>query len=190
MKKVLLIDNYDSFTYNLVHQLEELLSEPITVLKNDELQPSLVAQHSHLIISPGPGLPTEAGKLMPTLKSCMGKQKVLGVCLGLQAIAELYGTELRQLPRPQHGIKSRINRQEKSSRLYLGMPESFLVGRYHSWVIDELSLPASLQITALDETGVIMSIEDSTNDVYAVQYHPESYMTEYGKEILNNFLSL
>ena len=188
MKKVLIVDNYDSFTYNLVHLVEEVLGHSVDIKKNDQLTIEEVDAYEYLILSPGPGLPQEAGLLKELIQTYATKKKILGVCLGLQAIGEVFGCQLKQLSQVYHGIKSEVLQCE-SSILFEGLTERLEVGRYHSWVIDESTITDKLIITSRDATGKIMSIEHNAYKVYGVQYHPESIMTEAGKIILRNFLN-
>ncbi len=190
MKKILLIDNYDSFTYNLVQAVEAIVEHTITVIKNDELILEEIEAYEYLILSPGPGLPEEAGSLKPIIQRYRGQKKILGVCLGQQAIAEVYGCRLKNLARVHHGIKSDIQLTYPQSLLFKGLPSSFPVGRYHSWVIDQSTIPAALRVSSIDQQGQIMSIEDADSFIYAVQYHPESIMTPDGNKILENFLNM
>lgn len=187
MKKVLIIDNYDSFTYNLVHIVEELIGQSVRVVKNDELTLEEASAYDELILSPGPGLPTDAGLLMSLIQTYGPTKKILGVCLGLQAIAEVYGAQLINLAQVYHGIQSEIELVNESL-LFAGLPSQLIVGRYHSWVMDPASVPEHLKVTAYDSTGQIMSIEHREHLVYGIQYHPESIMTPMGRQILENFL--
>lgn len=190
MKQVLIIDNYDSFTYNLLHVIEEILGHAVTVKKNDAMTIDEVDDYEYIILSPGPGLPDDAGLLKTIIKEYKGKKKIFGVCLGLQAIGEVYGCSLSNLDEVYHGIKSEIEITDSTSKIYKGIPSSIEAGRYHSWVIDESTMVDTLKITAREANGQIMSIEDEANNVFAVQYHPESIMTPEGKTILFNFLNL
>lgn len=190
MKKVLIIDNYDSFTYNLVNVVEEILGHTVTVRKNDALTIEEVDAFEYIILSPGPGLPDDAGLLKAIIKAYKGKKKIFGVCLGLQAIGEVYGCSLSNLNEVYHGIKSEIMITDSTSKIYEGLPSTIEAGRYHSWVIDEVTIVDALKITAREANGQIMSVEDEVNNVYAVQYHPESIMTPEGKAILSNFLNI
>lgn len=190
MKKVLIIDNYDSFTYNLVHAVEEIIGHEVTIKKNDQLSLEETDAYEYLILSPGPGLPDDAGLLKDIIRTYRGKKKIFGVCLGLQAIGEVYGCKLMNLDQVYHGIQSDIKITEQSSTIYQDLPETILAGRYHSWVIDETTLSEQLTVTSREDNGQIMSVEDAANKVYAVQYHPESIMTPEGKKILANFLNL
>lgn len=190
MKQVLIVDNYDSFTYNLVHSVETILGYSVTVKKNDALVLSELADFEYFILSPGPGLPQEAGALLELIEAFGPTKKFLGVCLGLQAIAEAYGCQLKNLKQVYHGIRSKINVTAPQSKLYKHLPQQLMVGRYHSWVLDEATLSQNLIVSARDENGTIMSIEDPQRDVFAVQYHPESIMTDQGIKLLENFLAL
>lgn len=187
MKRVILIDNYDSFTYNLVHTIEEILGHSITVKKNDEIHLTFLEPFEYLILSPGPGLPSEAGLLKEIIEKYKSSKKIFGVCLGLQAIAECYGYNLQNLNRVYHGIKSTIY-IESQSILYHKLENTFDAGRYHSWVMKENKNLDELIITARSDDGKVMSLEHKKDKVYAVQYHPESFMTKAGKQIITNFL--
>ncbi len=187
MNNVLIIDNYDSFTFNLVHAVEEITGSKAAIKKNDLLTINEVERFDHIILSPGPGLPEEAGLLKSIIETYHSTKKIFGVCLGLQAIAEVYGCKLKNLKQVYHGIKSEIT-ITKTSKLYNGLPQKIEAGRYHSWVIDEETLVQELHVTSRDSHGQIMSIEHQSDKVYAVQYHPESIMTPVGNQILENFL--
>lgn len=190
MPKILLIDNYDSFTYNIYHYLEELWEEGVEVLRNDELTKEKVNKFQRIVISPGPGLPKDAGKLILTLKELPKETKILGVCLGLQAIAEVFDLKLKNLKQVVHGQSTPIKVLEPKSLLFCGLPQQFKVGRYHSWVIDERSnIDHKLIVTAVDEVGNIMAIAHPSLPIHAVQFHPESVLCEYGKELLGNWLN-
>jgi anthranilate synthase component 2 len=187
-KKVIVIDNYDSFTYNLVHVIEEILEHEITVKKNDEVLLEELVGYDYIFLSPGPGLPEEAGLLKDIISRYRESKKILGICLGLQAIAEVYEANLYNLPKVYHGIQSEVSISEDSI-LYDGIESPLLAGRYHSWVMSKDSLPDGLIITGMSREKHIMSIEHKTHKVYAVQYHPESYITPKGKKIIENFLA-
>ncbi len=190
MKKVLIIDNYDSFTYNLVHAVEDIIKQAVTIKKNDKLTIEEIDNYDYLLLSPGPGLPDDAGSLKQIIKTYVGKKKIFGVCLGLQAISEIYGCKLKNLDQVYHGIQSAINLIDLSSPIYKGLNPTIKAGRYHSWVINEETLSDKLKVTAREANGQIMSIEDREQNIFAVQYHPESIMTPDGNTILSNFLSL
>ncbi|MBC2839118.1 aminodeoxychorismate/anthranilate synthase component II [Robiginitalea sp. SC105] len=186
MKKVLVIDNYDSFTYNLVHYFEDLDCE-VHVRRNDKLSLDEVAAYERIVLSPGPGIPDEAGLLKPLIKRYAPTKRIFGVCLGQQAIAEVFGGCLINLDRVYHGVATTIDIVAEDT-IYRGMPDRIEVGRYHSWVVDP-ELPDCLEVTARDANGQLMSIRHKQYDVRAVQYHPESVLTPRGKEILANWLN-
>ena len=190
MNKILLIDNYDSFTYNLVQYLEELTQGEINVRRNDKITLEEVESYDVIILSPGPGLPHEAGIMPEVLKSFAKHKKILGVCLGHQAIIENFGGSIRNLEKVYHGVATPIIQSKHKSVLFKDIAEEFLAGRYHSWcgVVDQM--PTELQITAVDEQGEIMAIQHEKLPVYGVQFHPESIMTAVGKKILANFLDI
>ncbi|WP_304065467.1 anthranilate synthase component II [Pedobacter glucosidilyticus] len=185
--KILVIDNYDSFTYNLVHLLHEL-GHDATVWRNDKFKLEDVEQFDKILLSPGPGIPSEAGLLLEVIKNYAAKKSIMGVCLGQQAIAEVFGGELYNLSRPVHGTATKIQVTAEDST-FEGLPKQFKVGRYHSWAVKSENLPADLEITAVDEHGVAMALKHKNLDVRGVQFHPESVLTEYGKEMINNWLS-
>lgn len=187
MKKVIVIDNYDSFTYNLVHAIEEILGYQIDVVKNDEISLDALNDYEYFFLSPGPGIPEEAGSLMQILDRYKSSKKILGVCLGLQAIAESYTYSLKNLKKVYHGIQSEIHIVNPSI-LYRDISDGFLAGRYHSWVMEENEDKSDLIITSRSIDGTVMSIEHKDHKVYGVQYHPESFMTVKGKQVLANFL--
>ena len=185
---ILLIDNYDSFTYNLVESLRSMENIEIHVLKNDDL--SIFRDHyDAVIVSPGPGLPSEAAFLLDALDYYIGKVPVFGICLGLQAIVEYYGGSLKQLSTVFHGIKDTITQTAKSP-IFETIPKVFHAGRYHSWVAGEVQFPKQLEITAVDREGTIMAIQDLKTNCFAVQFHPESFMTEQGNTLMKNFIAL
>ncbi len=188
MSKLVIIDNYDSFTYNLVHAVEEILGEQVDVFKNDLEDIEILNHYEYFILSPGPGLPKESGKLMEIIEKYKSTKKILGVCLGLQALAESYGCQLKNLPSVFHGIRDLMSQTESHSILYDGLEKEFYAGRYHSWVISKETLTPELEITSLDSNGEIMSIQHKTDHVHAVQFHPESIMTDDGKKMLQNFI--
>ncbi len=185
MKKILVIDNYDSFTYNLVHYLEDLDCE-VVVKRNDQLTLDEVDEFDHIVLSPGPGIPDEAGLLKEIIKTYAPTKRIFGVCLGLQAIGEVFGGSLINLDEVYHGIATTI-KIIKDDALFNGLPREMEVGRYHSWVVDP-ELPESLTATSVDQNGQLMSLRHKTYDVSAVQFHPESVLTPYGKQILENWL--
>ena len=186
--KLLIIDNYDSFTYNLVHLVNELGLE-CEVWRNDQFRLEEVEAFDKIILSPGPGIPSEAGLLLKVIEKYADKKSIFGVCLGQQAIAEVFGGELYNLSRPMHGLATPIKVTDNTEKLFAGLPESFNVGRYHSWVVAEKGLPEEIMITAIDEKdNSIMGLRHKTYDVRGVQFHPESVLTEYGKEMMHNWI--
>jgi len=185
MKKILVIDNYDSFTYNLVHYLEDLDCEVI-VKRNDQLALEEVDAFDKIVLSPGPGIPDEAGLLKEIIAKYAPSKSIFGVCLGQQAIAEVFGGSLINLEEVYHGIATKINITQEDI-LFEGLPKEIEVGRYHSWVVNP-ELPEVLKATSFDENGQVMSLRHSEYDVCAVQFHPESVLTPEGKKILENWL--
>ncbi|KRM77587.1 anthranilate synthase component II [Secundilactobacillus collinoides] len=187
-----LIDNYDSFTYNLYQLIGTLTEEPITVVKNDQITAEELAakQPSGLILSPGPGRPEDAGNMNSILEAFIGKVPVLGVCLGHQAIGEVYGAKVVHAPKLMHGKPSLMTQQGNDS-MFAGCPQQFECARYHSLVIDPATLPDELRVTATADDGTIQAIADDDNQVYGVQFHPESIMTELavGQQIIKNYLA-
>ena len=186
---ILIIDNYDSFTYNLVHLVNELGLQ-CEVWRNDKFALSDVDAFDKIILSPGPGIPSEAGLLLEVIEKYAPTKSIFGVCLGQQAIAEVFGGSLYNLSQPMHGIATPIKVTDRQEELFKGLPDSFKVGRYHSWVVSNEDLPQTLQITAIDEEdNSIMALAHREYDVRGVQFHPESILTEYGKEMMHNWLS-
>ncbi len=186
MKNILVIDNYDSFTYNLVHYLEDLGCR-VTVKRNDQLDLAEVASFDKIVLSPGPGIPDEAGLLKEIIAKYAPTKSIFGVCLGQQAIAEVFGGFLVNLDKVYHGIATKI-KVVKEDALFKDIPDEIEVGRYHSWVVDT-DLPDVFDITSLDENGQIMSLRHKHYDVCSVQFHPESVLTPYGKKILENWVN-
>jgi anthranilate synthase component 2 len=188
MKKILVIDNYDSFTYNLVHYLEDL-NCTVSVVRNDEFEIEEVEKFDKILLSPGPGLPSEAGLLKAVIQKYAASKSILGICLGQQAIGEVFGGSLKNLEKVHHGVASAVQITVNDEPLYEGLENEIEVGRYHSWVIAKEDFPSDLEITATDSSGEIMSIRHKTFDVKGVQYHPESVLTPQGKRILENWLN-
>ena len=184
--KVLVIDNYDSFTYNLVHYLEDLDCE-VTVKRNDQLHLSDVEVFNKIVLSPGPGIPEEAGLLKDIIKTYALTKSILGVCLGQQAIGEVFGGKLINLDTVFHGVATKVTTCVEDENLFIGLDKTFEVGRYHSWVVDA-NLPDVLEATSFDENGQVMSLRHKFYDVRGVQYHPESVLTPNGKQILKNWI--
>lgn len=185
--KIVIIDNYDSFTYNLVHYLEELSGE-VTVLRNDEFEIEELQAFDKILLSPGPGIPDEAGLLKQVISHYAETKSILGICLGQQAIGEVYGGSLINLDKVFHGISSKVKTSVKDETLFDTIPEEFEVGRYHSWVVSAENFPDELEITSTDENGQIMSLRHRKFDIKSVQFHPESVLTPHGKTILKNWL--
>ena len=185
--KVLIIDNYDSFTYNLVHLVQSILNQKIDVIRNDKLDLNQIGEYDKIILSPGPGIPDEAGQLKDVIKKYASTKSIFGVCLGLQAIAEVFGAELANMSHVYHGIASEI-KLISDDKLFNKLPKTFLAGRYHSWIVSNNKLPASLEVTASDSDGSIMALSHKTYDVKGVQFHPESILTEHGEQIIRNWL--
>lgn len=195
--RILVFDNYDSFTYNLVHLVEKITHTKVDVYRNDQIPLEKVKAYDKIILSPGPGIPEEAGLLLPLIKEYASSKSILGVCLGHQAIGQAFGGTLTNLSTVFHGVATPIKivrRQlsvvSKDSRndLFTGLPDEIEVGRYHSWVVDKEGFPADLEITAVDETGMIMALQHKIFDVQGVQFHPESVLTPVGEQIMRNWL--
>ncbi|APG61489.1 anthranilate synthase component II [Christiangramia salexigens] len=186
MKKILVIDNYDSFVYNLVHYLEELDCE-VVVKRNDQLSLEEVDAYDCILLSPGPGIPDEAGLLKPIIQKYADSKRILGVCLGMQAIGEVFGGTLDNLDEVYHGVATNIKLFVDDEYLFKGLDNEFPVGRYHSWVVNK-RLPECLQATSYDEKGEVMSVRHNTYDVRGVQFHPESVLTPDGKQMIRNWV--
>ena len=193
--KILIFDNYDSFTYNLVHLVEKITHEKTDVFRNDKIPLEKVKEYDKIILSPGPGVPSEAGLLLPLIKEYAATKSILGVCLGHQAIGEAFGGKLTNLSSVFHGVATpvrKVNTQQSTdnSKLLNGLDDTFSVGRYHSWVVDKENFPDTLEITAEDENGFIMALQHKTYDVQGVQFHPESVLTPDGEKIMRNWLGV
>ena len=193
--KILIFDNYDSFTYNLVHLVEKITGTKVEVYRNDQIDLEKVDEYDKIILSPGPGIPEEAGLLLPLIKKYAATKSILGVCLGHQAIGEAFGGKLTNLTTVYHGVAMplKFNGKEKMKNkqrdLFAGLQDGILVGRYHSWVVSEEGFPEELEITAVDENGLIMAMQHKTLDIQAVQFHPESILTPDGEKIMRNWLT-
>ena len=202
--KILVFDNYDSFTYNLVHLVEKITHQKVDVFRNDEIALEDVNQYDKIILSPGPGIPEEAGLLLPLIKQYAATKSILGVCLGHQAIGQAFGGKLTNLSSVYHGIatpiqlvnrdsdvasNSRLSTHDVRNDLFAGFPNEFTVGRYHSWVVSDEDFPAELEVTARDEHNFIMALQHKTYDVQGVQFHPESVLTPDGEKIMRNWLA-
>ena len=188
MKKIVVIDNYDSFTYNLVHYLEDLDCE-VTVFRNDEFYIDELKSFDKILLSPGPGIPDEAGLLKEVIKTYAPSKSILGVCLGQQAIGEVFGGSLNNLEKVYHGVATKVSITIPDEALFKGLENEIEVGRYHSWVVSKYGFPEVLEITSVDGNGEIMSLRHKTYDVRGVQYHPESVLTPDGKKILENWVN-
>jgi anthranilate synthase component II len=186
--KILVIDNYDSFTYNLVHAIKKISGLPVDVYRNDEISLEEIETYDKIVLSPGPGLPVEAGLLLDIIKKFAPTKKILGVCLGHQAIGEAFGGKLHNMKKVLHGIATPVQLTETKSSLFNGLPETFDVGRYHSWIVQQEGLPECLEVTSYDSDGFIMSMKHKEFDVEGVQFHPESVLTPLGEQIIRNWL--
>ena len=187
MKKILIFDNYDSFTYNLLHTVQSLGHSDVDVIRNDRMTLEEVERYDKIILSPGPGLPEEAGLLLPLIERYAATKCILGVCLGHQAIGQLFGAKLENIPHVFHGVQTPAQIVAEDY-LFAGLPEEMEVGRYHSWIVSSENFPPELQITALDKEGTIMALRHRTLDLHGVQFHPESILTPQGTAIIRNFL--
>jgi anthranilate synthase component II len=193
--KILVFDNYDSFTYNLVHLVEKIIHQKVDVYRNDQIALEKVKDYDKIILSPGPGIPQEAGLLLPLIKEYASSKPILGVCLGHQAIGEAFGGKLINLSTVYHGVATNCRLLRKDShgqtpncQLFTGLPEEIEVGRYHSWIVDDNNFPEDLEVTARDENNYIMGLQHKRFDVQGVQFHPESVLTPKGGQILQNWL--
>lgn len=185
---IVIIDNYDSFTYNLAHLVREL-GATVTVLRNDQFELSALEAYDKIILSPGPGIPEEAGLLLDVIRTYAGKKPILGVCLGHQAIGQVFGGTLKNLSEVYHGVATPVHITGDEA-LFAGLPETMEVGRYHSWVVDTENLPACLEVTSVSPEGLIMSLRHKEMDVRGIQYHPESVLTPNGKAIIQNWINI
>ena len=188
-QKVLIIDNYDSFTYNLVYLVKKVSDTTPVVLRNDSPDLDDIDSFTHIILSPGPGVPSEAGRLIEIINKMAPNKPILGVCLGLQAIAEAFGGSLVNLDTVYHGVSDTMKIIKLNESLYTGMTDIFTAARYHSWVVDKTNLPPQLEINCIDRNGQIMGLSHRQLNVKGVQFHPESYLSEYGEKIIYNFLN-
>jgi anthranilate synthase component 2 len=188
--KILVFDNYDSFTYNLVHLVEKITHGKVEVFRNDKIPLEKVKEYDKIILSPGPGIPVEAGLLLPLIKEYASSKSILGVCLGHQAIGEAFGGKLVNLSTVYHGVATNCKLSVANCKLFANMPAEIEVGRYHSWIIADENFPKELEITARDENNYIMALQHKTYDVKGVQFHPESVLTPRGEDILRNWLTV
>jgi anthranilate synthase component 2 len=184
---ILVLDNYDSFTYNLVHIIKALGYKNVEVHRNDKITLKEIERFDKILLSPGPGIPSEAGILLSVIKTFAGKKSIFGVCLGQQAIGEVFGGTLTNLEKVYHGVATKTKILDKGI-LFEGIPTEITTGRYHSWVVDQKNFPESLLVTAVDEQGQIMALRHKTMDISGVQFHPESILTEFGEKMMQNWL--
>ena len=190
MKKILVIDNYDSFTYNLVHYIHNLTGEYPDVFRNDQLPLAEVVRYDKILLSPGPGIPVEAGICLDLIREYAATKSILGVCLGHQAIGEAFGGSLHNLTTVFHGLATPVSVLDPEEPLFKGIPAYIKAGRYHSWVVDRQTMPECLTITCEDQYGTVMGITHKTYDVRGLQFHPESVLTEHGMEMMDNWLKI
>ncbi|MFV0267553.1 MAG: anthranilate synthase component II [Draconibacterium sp.] len=186
--KIVVIDNYDSFTYNLVHAIKKISGLPVDVFRNDELTLEDLEKYDKIVLSPGPGLPEESGLLLDIIKEYGSRKSMLGVCLGHQAIGEAFGGKLLNMNRVLHGVATPVKLTDSKSVLFEGLPETFDVGRYHSWIVQEDQLPECFEVTSYDADGQIMSMKHRDYDLQGVQFHPESVLTPLGEKMIGNWL--
>ena len=186
--KIIIIDNYDSFTYNLSHLVKELGAE-VTVVRNDQFALPELEAYDKIILSPGPGIPSEAGLLLDVIRTYAGKKPMLGVCLGHQAIGECFGAQLTNLSEVFHGVATE-GTQFGNDPIFAGLPQRVTMGRYHSWVVSKDGLPSCLEITAVSDEGQIMALRHKEYDIHGIQFHPESVLTPEGRKIIENFIAL
>lgn len=194
----MVFDNYDSFTYNLVHLVQKIIHVPVDVYRNDEIPLEKVKEYDKIILSPGPGLPSESGLLLPLIREYAASKTILGVCLGHQAIGEVFGGKLVNLSTVFHGVATPIHlvngahadipQKDSRKNIFANMPQEFEVGRYHSWIVSDENFPKVLEVTARDDNGYIMALRHTTYDVQGVQFHPESILTPSGETIMRNWL--
>ena len=185
---IVVIDNYDSFTYNLVHAIKKISGQPVDVFRNDEVKLEDLEKYDKIVLSPGPGLPEESGLLLDIIKMYAPKKCMLGVCLGHQAIGEAFGGKLHNMKRVLHGIATPVELTENKSVLFEGLPAHFDVGRYHSWIVKNEELPECFEVTSYDNDGFIMSMKHKEYNVESVQFHPESVLTPLGEKMIENWL--
>jgi anthranilate synthase component 2 len=192
--KILVFDNYDSFTYNLVHLVEKILHQKVDVYRNDQIPMEKIKEYDKIILSPGPGIPEEAGLLLPLIKEYAATKSILGVCLGHQAIGEAFGGKLENLSTVYHGVATNIlvggQEPEVKSKLFEDLPDVIEAGRYHSWIVSDENFPEELEVTARDENNYIMGLQHKKFDIQGVQFHPESVLTPMGEQIMRNWLKV
>ncbi|WP_088323296.1 anthranilate synthase component II [Polaribacter tangerinus] len=187
--KILILDNYDSFTYNLVHMVEKITGNYPAVFRNDEISVAEVANYDLIMLSPGPGIPDEAGILKEVIKTYAGIKPIFGVCLGLQAITEVFGGRITNLEQVFHGVATEMSVVDSSATIFKDVPKTFLAARYHSWAATDDGFPEVLKVTARDEDGLIQAIAHKVYPISAVQFHPESILTDVGEQLVANFIN-
>jgi anthranilate synthase component 2 len=187
--KILILDNYDSFTYNLVHMVEKITGNFPAVFRNDEISIEEVQHYDLIMLSPGPGIPDEAGILKELIRRYAGVKPIFGVCLGLQAITEVFGGTIINLEDVFHGVATEMRVTDADATIFKGLPEKFLAARYHSWAATDEGFPKELKVTARDEEGLIQAIEHTVYPISAVQFHPESILTDVGEQLVTNFIN-
>jgi anthranilate synthase component 2 len=187
--KILILDNYDSFTYNLVHMVEKITGNFPSVYRNDEISIEDIDYYDIIMLSPGPGIPDEAGILKDVIRTYAGRKPIFGVCLGLQAITEVFGGKIINLEDVFHGVATEMTVTDKNAIIFKDIPETFLAARYHSWAATDVGFPQEIQVTARDEDGLIQAIEHKVFPISAVQFHPESILTDVGEQLLRNFIN-
>ena len=187
--KILILDNYDSFTYNLVHMVEDITNKMPDVYRNDEISIEEVGEYDLIMLSPGPGIPDEAGILKDVIRTYAGKKPIFGVCLGLQAITEVFGGEIINLDEVFHGVATEMKVTDKNATIFKDVSETFLAARYHSWSASDNNFPSDLVVTARDKASGIQALEHKTFPISAVQFHPESILTEVGEQLVRNFIN-
>lgn len=188
--KILVLDNYDSFTYNLVHLLRELGCQDLEVHRNDKIMLTQIQKYHKILLSPGPGIPKEAGIMLNLIREYAPTKSILGICLGHQGICEVFGAKIFNMKLVTHGLSIATKIVNKNEPLFAGLPDEFSTGRYHSWSVNKDSIPKDLEVTAFSKDGEIMGVSHQKFDVKGLQFHPESILTEHGKQILHNWLTL
>jgi anthranilate synthase component 2 len=189
MMKILVLDNYDSFTYNLVQYIERVVKKPIDVRRNDQISLDEISSYDKILISPGPGIPNEAGITLDLIREYGATKSILGVCLGHQAIAEAFGGSIRNLSTVYHGVMGQMKQTKAGDYLFEGVPTEFDAGRYHSWIVEADAFPSQLEVTVENDEGYIMALRHKEYDVRGVQFHPESVLTEYGGRMILNWVN-
>ena len=188
-QRILVIDNYDSFTYNLVHYINDVTGTVPDVIRNDKITGKEALAYDKILLSPGPGIPDEAGNLKEIIKTCAPTKSIFGVCLGMQAIAEVFDGTLLNMDKVYHGVASPIIKTKEDEPLFEGLPKVFDGARYHSWIVNREGLPQHLKVTAIDEEAQVMALRHTDYDVKGVQFHPESILTEQGMDIIRNWIN-